>query len=101
EGGLRIGGRPQAARIGVSAPPDLELDLTLGTGEAEVDLGGLRLSRLGLNSRAGRVRLSFAVPNPGSCTEASVAAAAGDIRLHRIGDSGWRAGGDYGGAWQG
>ena len=99
EGGLRIGGRPQAARIGFSARPDLDLDLALGTGEAEVELGGLRLSRLGLNSGAGRVRLSFAVPNPGSCTEASVAAAAGDIRLDRIGDSGcgtWRIDGGVG-----
>ena len=112
KGDVRVGrsrALPQTAHIGFAPEPDLELDVLLGAAEAELDLGGLRLSSLKLTTGASRTTISFTTPNPGACQAASVTSGAGQVYVASAGNSGcaeWRFDGGVGkvtidldGAW--
>jgi len=90
--GFRFGRRAlaQTARIGLAAEPDHDLELLLGATEASLDLGGLRISTLRVTSGASRTALSFAIPNPGSCSSASLTSGAGAVTVAQAGNSGCR-----------
>jgi len=111
-GGIRVGMKralPQTAVVEFSRAVDLYLDLSLGAAEADLDLGGYRLSGLELKSGASRVGVSFSKPNPLSCNSASVSSGAGEVTVEHLGNSGcrvWRFDGGVGsvtigldGAW--
>ncbi len=113
-GGFRIGRRrvlPQTADIGFTPEAALDLRMTLGAGEADLDLGGLRLQALRVASGAGRTRVRFGAPNPETCGSAEFQAGAGELIIEQAGNSGcpaWRFEGGVGairiglaGEWRG
>jgi len=113
-GGFRIGRRrllPQTAEIGFAPEAALELRMVLGAGDAELDLGGLRLQGLRLWSGASRSTVRFGEPNPVPCGSAEFKSGAGELIIEEAGNSGcpdWRFEGgvgsiqiDLSGAWRG
>lgn len=110
--GLRVVSRKQLrqkAVVELSPRTDLALDLNLGAGEADLDLGGLRISRVRLETGASRATVRFSAPNPTRCESAVFAAGAADLAIYRLGNSRCERvkveGGvgkltlDFGGAW--
>lgn len=88
--GLRVVSRErlrQRALVELSPTTDLDLDLTLGAGEAEVDLGGLRVASLRLETGASRASIRFSAPNRTRCSSAVFAAGAVDLSILRLGNS--------------
>jgi hypothetical protein len=113
-GGFRLGKRrtlPQAAEIGFASQAALDLTITVGAADADLDLGGLRLEALELATGASRTTLDFDQPNPGACGKVKVTTGAGDLRIGNAGNSGceeWQFDGgigrvtvDLAGAWRG
>lgn len=111
-GGIRVNRRkalPQDALIELPAGVELSLDASIGAAEANLELGGLRLSALDLKTGASRTTINFASRTTGACRTASVASGAGELTINSAGNSGcrsWRLEGgvgavhlDLGGAW--
>lgn len=65
---------------------DMNLDLEFGAVEAEVDLGGLRLSRLELHTGASESRVDISRPNPLRMSLANMELGAADFRVERLGN---------------
>ena len=110
--GLRVVSKNQLrqkAVVELSPMTELALDLDLGAGEADLDLGGLRLSRVRLEAGASRATVRFSAPNRMRCESAVFAAGAADLAIYRLGNSRCETvkveGGvgkltlDFGGAW--
>jgi hypothetical protein len=99
------------ARIALTREVPLDLDLEFGAGEAEIELGGMSLQRLSLQTGASETRVSFSEPNPLAAEEVSIEAGAADLRVIGLGNTRARSiefkGGvgatvlDFSGAWQG
>jgi hypothetical protein len=88
--GLRVVSRNelrQKALVELSPRADLALDLNLGAGEADLDLGGLRISRVRLETGASRATVRFSAPNRTRCETAVFEAGAADLTIHRLGNS--------------
>ena len=93
-GGVRVASmRHLAQRAAIALSPDAELDLdvTLGAADADLELGGLRLADLRVRTDASRATVRFSRPNPGACSRAEFRGGAAHLRLVRLGDSGCRA----------
>ena len=102
-----------AGELDLRLSPDvpLDLDLEFGAVEAELDLGGLRISALGLETGASDTRLSFSRPNPVRCERLSLSVGAASFRADGLGNLDCRSvdveGGvgditlDFGGEWKG
>jgi hypothetical protein len=112
QGGIRVSSKEhlaQTATIELSREVPLTLDLSLGATEATVDLGGLRLRRVNLETAGSKTLVRFAQVNPGRCDSLAVNAGAAEVTLESLGNSrcqairiGGGAGGvnlDLGGAW--
>jgi hypothetical protein len=110
--GLRVVSKNQLrqkAVVELSPKADLALDLNLGAGEADLDLGGLRIRRVRLETGASRATVRFTAPNRIRCDAAVFAAGAADLAIYRLGNSRCETvkveGGvgkvtlDFGGAW--
>ncbi len=112
EGGVRVVSRNQLrqiAAVAISPQVDVALDLTLGAAEADVELGGLRVTNLQVKSGASRTTIRFSKPNGVRCQSASITAGAADVSVLGLGNS--RCDGinfeggmgkvllDFGGAW--
>lgn len=113
-GGFRFTRRrslPQSADIGFAPQAALDLRVKVGAADAELELGGLRLSSLTITTGASRTRLGFDSPNPEACANVSLTTGAGDLRIDNAGNSAcdvWRFDGgvgkvtvDLAGAWRG
>jgi cell wall-active antibiotic response 4TMS protein YvqF len=90
DGGVRVVSRNQlrqVASITFSPRVDLSLDLNLGATDAEVELGGLRVSNLDLKTGASRAVVSFSRPNATRCRRAAFSAGAAEISLIGLGNS--------------
>jgi cell wall-active antibiotic response 4TMS protein YvqF len=90
DGGVRVVSRnqlQQVASITFSPRVDLSLDLNLGATDAEVELGGLRVSDLNLKTGASRAVVSFSRPNATRCRRAAFSAGAAEISLIGLGNS--------------
>jgi hypothetical protein len=90
QGGVRVVSRrqlSQEATVALSPAVDLALDLTLGAVNADVDLGGLRVSRLQVKAGASRTVLRFSRPNPVRCDHAAISAGAAEISVTGLGNS--------------
>jgi hypothetical protein len=88
--GLRVVSRNQLrqkALVELSPRADLALDLNLGAGEADVDLGGLRINRVRVETGASRATVRFSAPNRTRCETAVFAAGAADLAVYRLGNS--------------
>jgi hypothetical protein len=114
QGGVRVASSrsaTQAATIALSRDVDLDLELRLDAVEATLDLGGLRLGRLGFGASASRTSLRFGQPNPVRCAEATLDAGAGELTATGLGNArcerlGVRGGAgkvtlDFSGQWSG
>jgi hypothetical protein len=101
-GGIRLGRRrtlPQSAEVGFAPQAALDLRVTVGAADADLELGGLRLQALRLTTGASRTRLGFDQPNPGVCETVEVSTGAGELRIGNAGNSGcevWRFDGGVG-----
>lgn len=90
EGGVRVVSRnqlQQTARLAISPRVDLALDLTLGAVDADLELGGLRISELDLKTGASQATVRFSSPNPTRCDRASFSAGAAEVEILALGNS--------------
>ena len=90
EGGVRVVSRNQLrqiAAVALSPKVDVALDLTLGAAEADVELGGLRITNLQVKSGASRTVVRFSKPNGVRCQSAKIAAGAADVSVLGLGNS--------------
>jgi hypothetical protein len=120
---LQLGVRPKEGRRGVSVKEGshatisltravpLDLDLDFGAGEAEIELGGMRLQRVDLSTGASETHVRFDQPNLIRAERVHINAGAAELEVRGLGNA--RAdriefnGGvgstvlDFSGAWQG
>jgi hypothetical protein len=90
QGGVRVVSQRQllqVASVAISPRVDLALDLTLGAVDADLELGGLRLSTLDLKTGASRATVRFSRPNPMRCGRASFGAGAAEVEVLGLGNS--------------
>jgi hypothetical protein len=90
EGGLRVVSRNQlrqTAAVTFSPKSDLSLDVALGAADADLELGGLRLTDLDLQAGASRATVRFSQPNAARCRAASLRAGAADLTVLGLGNS--------------
>jgi hypothetical protein len=90
DGGVRVISRnqlQQTAGVAISPRVDLALDLTLGAVDADLELGGLRISDLALKTGASRTTVRFSRPNAIQCRRASFSAGAAEVEVLGLGNS--------------
>ena len=88
--GVRVSSRnhlQQVASVALSPRVDLSLELNLGAAEAEVELGGLRVSSLDLSTGASRTAVAFSRPNAARCRRAAFSAGAAEFSVTGLGNS--------------
>jgi hypothetical protein len=88
--GLRVVSRHQLqqdAEVELSPQTDLALAVSLGAVEADLDLGGLRLTELRLEAGASRSVVRFSRPNPIRCRTADISAGAAEVSILKLGNS--------------
>jgi hypothetical protein len=89
-GGVRVVSRnqlQQTAAVTISPRVDVALDLTLGATDADVELGGLRLTDLDLKTGASRAVIRFSQPNGVRCRHAGISAGAAEISFIGLANS--------------
>lgn len=88
-GGMRVSSRgtPPAATIGLGTRADMDLDIELGAAEATLELGGIRISRLKLQTGASKTVVRFSESNPIRCTSAEFTAGAAELMVTGLGYS--------------
>lgn len=89
-GGLRVVSRDQlrqAASVTFSPGVDLDLDLTLGATDADVELGGLRIAAWRLQTGASQAVVRFSRPNGMRCRTGALSAGAADLTVLGLGNS--------------
>jgi len=90
EGGMRTVSREQLsqpATVSLSPKADLALDLALGAVDADVELGGLRVTDLRVKTGASHTVIRFSHPNGSRCQGASITAGAADVAVLGLGNS--------------
>jgi hypothetical protein len=90
DGGLRVvSGRQlrQAANVSLSPRVDLDLDITLGATDADLELGGLRVADWSLRTGASQAVVRFSQPNGVRCRRGSLTAGAADLTVIGLGNS--------------
>ncbi len=90
EGGLRVVSKRQLrqdANIAFSPAVDLDLDITLGAVDADLELGGLSLSELTMQAGASQAVIRFSQPNRSRCRTAEITAGAAEVTVLGLGNS--------------
>ncbi len=90
QGGIRVVSREQprqTASVGFSPAVDIALALTLGAVEADVELGGLRVSNLVVKTGASRTVVRFSQANGVRCGLPALSAGAADVAVLGHGNS--------------
>jgi hypothetical protein len=90
EGGVRVVSRnqlQQTASLALSPRVDLSLGFNLGAVDADVDLGGLRVSQLEMKTGASKAVVRFSRPNATRCDHASMSAGAARVTVLGLGNS--------------
>lgn len=88
--GLRVSSRSQLtqlATVELSPAVALALDMQLGAADAEVELGGLRLTDLSVATGASQTSIAFSRPNRIRCSTLRVESGATQLDLVRLGNS--------------
>ncbi|MGH7498503.1 MAG: hypothetical protein ACREL3_06595, partial [Gemmatimonadales bacterium] len=111
-GGVRVVSENQlnqSAGVAFSPKADLALDVELGAVDADLDLGGLRVTDLDLSAGASRAVVRFSRPNGTRCRAANLRAGAAELSISGLGNSrcdtiGFEGGVgkvtlDFGGVW--
>lgn len=80
----------EAGEMNLSLSPDLPLDLALSFGavEADMELGGLQISRVKVETGASDTRIRFSEPNTGSCHRLDLSMGAAAFRAIGLGNAG-------------
>lgn len=89
-GGLRVvstGQLRQTASVTFSPRNDLALDVALGAVDGDLELGGLRLTDLRLQTGASRAVVRFSQPNPTRCRAATMSAGAAELSVLGLGNA--------------
>lgn len=89
-GGLRVVSTRQLrqdANVAFAPSVDLDLDLTLGAVQADIELGGLSLTRLALETGASQAVVRFSQPNRSRCRSAEITAGAAELTVLGLGNS--------------
>jgi hypothetical protein len=90
QGGIRVVSKSQlrqAANLTFSPRVDLDLDVTLGAVDADLELGGLRIGQLNFKAGASRVVVRFSEPNGVRCRSAKLSAGAAELSVIGLGNS--------------
>ena len=90
EGGLRVLSRRQLrqdANVAFSPVVDLDLDITLGAVDADLELGGLNLSALTMQAGASQAVVRFSQPNRSRCRTATTTTGAAELTMLGLGNS--------------
>ena len=90
EGGLRVVSTRQLrqdATVAFAPSVDLNLGLTLGAVQADLELGGLRLNALRMEAGASQAVLRFSEPNLSRCRGAEITAGAAELTVLGLGNS--------------
>jgi len=90
EGGVRVVSRTQlsqVADVALSPRANLSLALTLGAVDADVELGGLRVTNLSVKTGASRALIRFSQPNATRCQLAAISAGAAEVSVLGLGNS--------------
>jgi hypothetical protein len=89
-GGLRVVSTRQLrqdANLAFAPSVDLDLDLTLGAVQADIELGGLSLTGLTMEAGASQAVVRFSEPNLSRCRAAEITAGAAELTVLGIGNS--------------
>ena len=92
-GGLRVSSSEhlkQQAAIELSPEPAMALAVNLGASRANLELGGLRLNRVILQTTASQTTMRFSTPNPVRCDSLRLNAGATEFSAFQLGNSGCR-----------
>jgi hypothetical protein len=78
----------EGSRASIALSREVPLDLTLqfGAGDADIDLGGMRLRKLDLSTGASETKLRFSAPNPISAEEVQLRAGAAELTVSGLGN---------------
>jgi hypothetical protein len=90
EGGLRVVSTRQLrqdATVAFAPSVDLDLDLTLGAVQADIELGGLSLTELTMEAGASQAVVRFSEPNLSRCHAAEITAGAAELTVLGLGNS--------------
>jgi hypothetical protein len=89
QGAMGVSGskQGQVADIRFSPQADLDLSLTMGAATSIVDLGGLRLSSLSLETGASQTEVHFSKRNAMRCTTAAFRAGVAELSVRELGNS--------------
>jgi len=90
EGGLRVVSTRQLrqdATVAFAPSVDLNLDLTLGAVQADLELGGLSLNALKMEAGASQAVVRFSEPNLSRCRGAEITAGAAELTILGLGNS--------------
>jgi len=80
----RRGDDPPFLQLGLSPDIPLALDLELGAVESDLELGGLALQDVHLETGASATRLRFSRPNPVACTSLELRAGAAEFEARQL-----------------
>ncbi|HEV2291690.1 MAG TPA: hypothetical protein VGR60_07605 [Gemmatimonadales bacterium] len=90
ETGFRVVGQRQLAQqASVALAPDvpLTLEINIGAGLGDIDLGGLELSSASIRTAASRTTVTVSTPNPGHCSTLDLDAGASELSTDRLGNA--------------
>jgi hypothetical protein len=90
EAGVRVVSRnqlQQAATVALSPQVALALSLKLGAADADLDLGGLKVSQIDMNTGASKTVVRFSRPNATRCDHAAISAGAAQVSVLGLGNS--------------
>lgn len=80
-------GREARASLSLSPTVPLDLEMSFGAGEANLDLGGLSLRRLDLSTGASETRVSFSAPNRAAADRIDLRAGVSDFVATGLGNA--------------
>ncbi|UCG85330.1 MAG: hypothetical protein JSW71_15530 [Gemmatimonadota bacterium] len=89
DGVTKVGKIERPQRLDLSLAPNVPTDLTtsLGAAEAELELGGLSLKSLDINSGAAAAHVHFSSPNRIACSTLHLKTGAAEFRAERLGNA--------------
>jgi hypothetical protein len=77
----------QSANVAFAPSTELDLAVKLGAVDADLELGGLRLASLDLQTGASRSVVRFSRPNPTRCRSAELTSGAAELSVVGLGNS--------------